>query len=272
MDHQPPKTALRFLRWFCREDYLEEIEGDLIEVFEQRCEQAPRRARWSFFWQVLLHFRPDFIKSYNPNAMINPGMIRHNLKITWRGFLRNKTAFAINLIGLSTGLAAVLFIYLWVTDELKVDKFHTQDTQLYQVMHNLNMTQEGITSDLTPVPLADYLVESMPEVENAVTLNDFYNWPGREGLFVTGDKRVVARGLNSGENFFHIFSYPLLQGDPDQVLMNKNGVVLSESLAVKLFGSTDDVVGRSVEWDYIGFDGLFQVTGVFADPPVHSTE
>lgn len=272
MDRQPPKRALQFLRWFCREDYLEEIEGDLIEVFEQQYEHDPRRARRSFTWQVIRYFRPDFIKSLNLEAMINPGMIKHNLKITWRGFLRNRTAFAINLIGLSTGLAAVLLIFLWVTDELRVDKFHTQGEQLYQVMHNLDMSQEVMTDHNTPVPLADYLLEELPEVENAVTVNDFFNWPSREGLFVVGDKRVAASGLISGKEFFQIFSYPLLQGDEEQVLTDKNGVVLSERMAIKLFGSTQDVVGRSVEWDYIGFDGLFQVTGVFADPPTHSTE
>lgn len=53
MDRQPPKRALQFLRWFCREDYLEDIEGDLIEVFEQQYEHDPRRARRSFAWQVI---------------------------------------------------------------------------------------------------------------------------------------------------------------------------------------------------------------------------
>ena len=64
MPQPVPKSALRFLRWFCRADYLEEIEGDLIELFEKQYEQNPRSARWSFRWQVLRHFRPDFIRSF----------------------------------------------------------------------------------------------------------------------------------------------------------------------------------------------------------------
>lgn len=268
----PPKNALKFLRWFCREDYLEEIEGDLIEIFELEYEQSPRRANRHFTWQVIRYFRPDFIKSLNPNAMINPGMIKHNLKITWRGFLRNKTAFAINLIGLSTGLAAFLLIYLWVTDETRMDKFHEQEGQLYQIMHNLEMAQGTITTESTPVPLAATLTEEIPEVERAVTVNNFFNWPSREGLLTAGEQAVIAEGRIAGKDFFQLFSYPLLQGNPDQVLSNKFGIVLSESMAVKLFGSTENVVGKSLEWDHVGFNGLFQVSGIFADPSVHSTE
>jgi len=53
---QPPKRALRFLRWFCREDYLEEIEGDLVEVFGKEVEVSPRKAKWKFAWSVLQYF------------------------------------------------------------------------------------------------------------------------------------------------------------------------------------------------------------------------
>ncbi|MEM7511408.1 MAG: permease prefix domain 2-containing transporter, partial [Bacteroidota bacterium] len=62
MIHHPPKNALSFLRWFCREDYLEEVEGNLMEIFERESDRNPGRARRKFCWQVLLHFKPDFIK------------------------------------------------------------------------------------------------------------------------------------------------------------------------------------------------------------------
>ena len=63
MKSMPPKHALGFLRWFCKEDYLEEIEGDLIELFEKEEQVNPKRAGRRFWWQVFLHFRPDFIKA-----------------------------------------------------------------------------------------------------------------------------------------------------------------------------------------------------------------
>ena len=62
MSLRPPKRALHFLRWFCREDYLEEIEGDLVELFEQQFERSPNKAKRNFWWLVICHFSPDFIK------------------------------------------------------------------------------------------------------------------------------------------------------------------------------------------------------------------
>ena len=60
----PPKKMLQFLHWFCREDYLEEIEGDLTEVFIKQYENSPRKAKWKFGWSVFSYFRPEFIKSF----------------------------------------------------------------------------------------------------------------------------------------------------------------------------------------------------------------
>ncbi len=62
MKASPPKKPLQFLRWFCREDYLEEIEGDLTEVFNKQCEDSPRKAQWKFAWSVTRYFRPEFLK------------------------------------------------------------------------------------------------------------------------------------------------------------------------------------------------------------------
>jgi len=62
MKIEPPKRAINFLRWFCREDYLDEIEGDLIEIFEMRFLEKPSKANRFFWWQVILHFRPDYFK------------------------------------------------------------------------------------------------------------------------------------------------------------------------------------------------------------------
>src|SRR5689334_16336393 len=138
----PPKRALQFLRWFCREDYLDEIEGDLLEVFRKDYEASPKLARRKFSWNVLTHFRPDYIKSFKTHYHSNTtDMFRHNLLIAYRNFLKYKSSFFINLIGLSTGLACVLLIYLWVNDELHVDKFHINGDRLYQVRENVE--QDG---------------------------------------------------------------------------------------------------------------------------------
>src|SRR5687767_9041805 len=106
MQPNPPKYAQKFLRWFCREDCIEEIEGDLVELFKKQYEHSPGKAKWKFTWSVLKHLRPEFIKKIKLDNHTNPAaMFRHNFLITYRNFLRYKSTFLINLIGLSTGLA-----------------------------------------------------------------------------------------------------------------------------------------------------------------------
>jgi putative ABC transport system permease protein len=198
-------------------------------------------------------------------------MFRHNLLITYRSFLRNKSSFLINLIGLSTGLACVLLVYLWVSDELSINKFHKKDNQLYQVLYNHEASQGIQTWDHTPVPLATALSEDMPEVEYAVAVNDFFSWRTKEGILSAGDAHIQAEGWHAGKDFFNVFSYDFIHGDKDQVLADKNNIVISEALSKKLFNTTDNVIGKTLDWKHPFFEGIFQVSGIFKSPPPNST-
>lgn len=198
-------------------------------------------------------------------------MFRYNLKTAWRRFRRDRQFTILNLIGLSTGLAAVLLICLWVSDEMSVNKFHKKDRQLYQVISNLKTPQGIMTMDITPVPLAESLVKEMPEVESAVSVNDFFNWQSKEGILSSGNTHIQAQGWNAGKDFFNVFSYDLIQGNKDQVLADENNIVISATLAKKLFNTTDNVIGKTLEWKYPFFDGIFRVSGIFKDPPANST-
>ena len=124
----PPKMADRFLQWFCRDNLLSEIQGDLLELFQREVRlYGLRRARRRYFINVLSFLRPFTLKKKRNNYPKSNIMFRHNLLLIYRNFKRYKSSFLINLTGLSTGLACTLLIYLWVNDELSVDKFHITD-------------------------------------------------------------------------------------------------------------------------------------------------
>ncbi|MES1249905.1 MAG: ABC transporter permease, partial [Chitinophaga rupis] len=97
-------------------------------------------------------------------------MLKSMLMISWRYFRKNRQFTILNLIGLSTGLACTLLIYLWVTDELAMDHFHEKDSRLYQVMTNQQNTNGIRTMEATPSLLARTLKEEMPEVEYAAAV------------------------------------------------------------------------------------------------------
>lgn len=198
-------------------------------------------------------------------------MIRHLLTLTFRNYARHKISFLVNLTSLSVGIAAVLFIYLWVADEQRVDKFFDNDTRLYQVMNNMTFSQDIQTFDVTPIPLAPALAEEMPEVEYAVSVNDFFSWGSREGILSNSEKHIKATGMHAGQDYFHIFSYPLLAGSKASVLADKNGIVISDRLAEMLFSSAEASMGQMLEWEHPDFKGAFQVAGVFQAPTTHTT-
>ncbi|MFK7844146.1 MAG: ABC transporter permease [Rhodothermales bacterium] len=199
-------------------------------------------------------------------------MFRHNLLIAYRGFLRNKSSFLINMIGLSTGLACTLLIYLWVADEVGKDKFHENDSRLYQVMTNFRTPQGVVTWDRSPVLMGDALMATYPEVEHAAFTNNAFFAAGN--ISHEGSAFEATRMLAS-EQFFDVFSYELLQGSKEHVFAEQRNIIISDALALKLFNSTDDVVGKTVEWENLfneNVNGLYRISGVFSAPPANSTE
>jgi putative ABC transport system permease protein len=192
-------------------------------------------------------------------------MIRHNVLIAYRNSLRYKSSFFINLIGLSTGLACVILIFLWVNDELRMDQFHAHGDRLYQVLENVDQGTGMITRFSTSGPTAEAMAAEMPEVEMAVTST--LQW---ERSFVTSteEKDIAAIGVYADVDFFRMFSYDLMQGEPKQVLSDKKGIVIDESLAISLFGKSEDVVGKMVTLNH---DKQYQVSGVMKDISLNSS-
>ena len=122
-------------------------------------------------------------------------MLKHNLLLIYRNFVRSKSFFLINLFGLSTGLACTLLIYLWVRDERNTDKFHTKDSRLYEVMEHQQYANDIMTTTSTPGLLAETLKEEIPEVEYAATTT----WINPYTLSVK-DHNVKAEGYHVGSD------------------------------------------------------------------------
>ncbi|MBL7873280.1 MAG: ABC transporter permease [Cyclobacteriaceae bacterium] len=190
-------------------------------------------------------------------------MLKHNLLLIYRNFLRAKGFFFINLIGLAAGLVCTLLIYLWVRDEMNMNAFHTKDAQLYQVMEHQKYADELMTTTSTPGILAETMKAELPEVEYAATAT----WIDPFTLSVK-EKNVKAKGYYVGEDYFNIFSFNLLQGNADLVLKDKLSMVISHDLAIRLFGVAEDAVGKTVELQH---DKSFHITGVFENIPSNSS-
>jgi ABC-type antimicrobial peptide transport system permease subunit len=192
-------------------------------------------------------------------------MFKHFVKIFFRNIKRNSKIFLIELLGLSTGLACVFLITLWVLDEFMVDKFHADDDRIYQVMENVQQANGITTSEYSSGPMAESLVQDIPEVAYAATAKKIPN----DVTLSTGDKNIKAVGQYVGKDFFNIFSYGLLEGGRDNVLESPNAIVISKSLAEKMFNSVNNAIGKSIAFQH---NEKFTVSGVLDDIPSVSTE
>jgi putative ABC transport system permease protein len=190
-------------------------------------------------------------------------MLRNYLVIAWRNLWRNKIFSFINIFGLALGMAFSLLIYLWIQDELQMDKFHARDAQLYRVWETQYYDDGKIFNvDASPGLLADALKKEVPEVAKAAMMT----WETQE-LFTVGDKSNKEKGRYAGADFIEMFSFKVLKGNPKTMLAAPNHLVISEKLAKNYFGK-ENPIGKTIRMNN---EHDFQVSGVLADVPKNSS-
>ncbi len=195
------------------------------------------------------------------------------LKIARRNLLKHRQFTLLNLLGLSTGLACALLIYLWVQDELSIDTFNKKDSQLYQVMKTSNNGDGSIeTHETTPGLLAQSMANEIPEIEYAVPVVVMDSYGENKGIMKANDKVVKACAQFGGKDYFNVFSYRLLQGNKNSIMADPHGVILSDQLARKLFNTTNNLAGKTITWDQGDkLNGEYTITGVFEAPPTNAS-
>src|SRR5580693_4808791 len=152
-------------------------------------------------------------------------MFKNYFKSITRRLTRDRQSTLLNLIGLSSGLACALLIFLWVSDERSVDKFNEKDSRLYLVLqHATNGDGTISVFESTQGLLAQSMKESLPEVEDAVPIRV----EGDPGVVSYGDKNIKAKMEFADKDFFNLFSYRLLIGNKADPLGDKSGVLISD--------------------------------------------
>ncbi len=194
-------------------------------------------------------------------------MFRTNLKIAWRNLIKDKQFTLLNVTGLAAGLACTLLIFLWVDDELSYDHIFAKNDQIFQLMERSASEGKTSISDGSSGLLAEAVKNKFPEVEYATPLAG----PGWYPPFTlsNAEKNIKAVGQYAGQDYFNIFSFPLLEGDKNTVLAEKNGIAISDELAKKLFGTTTGVTGKTIRLQH---ETDFVVRAVFEKPRVHSSQ
>ena len=195
-------------------------------------------------------------------------MIKNYLKIAIRNIARNKAFSSINICGLALGMACSLLILLWVQDERSVDGFHKNGKRLYQVYERNYYDGKIDAGYPTQGLLAEELKKVIPDIELATGFE--YAAPtGTLNTFEAGDKINKAAGLYAGADFFKMFSYPLLQGNPQTALNAPGSIAISRKMAETFYGSPQKAIGQLIRFE--DKDEL-KVSAVFENIPVNSSQ
>ncbi len=190
-------------------------------------------------------------------------MLSNYLKIAYRNLLRSKAFSAINIVGLSLGLATCMIIGLFVLDELSFDRFHEKADRIVRVTFRANMSGNKIEEAVVMPPTAKTLQRDYPEVLEATRLRT-----AGEFMVKKGEKTIKEQGVAFADsNFFQVFSFPLLAGDAKTALLKPNTLVISEKMANKYFGDADPI-GQILNAK--NYDTPMEVTGVMAEWPANS--
>ncbi len=261
---KPPQWMLRFFRWFCKPSFKEDIEGDLKEMFEKKViKYGPGKAKWLFFKDILLLFRPGIIRSPKLNNKFNYfGLIDNDLRIAGRHLLRYKGYSALTILGLAVGLATSILIFVWIMNENSYDKFHKGQEQIHQIMGNHSYPSGIETYEETPGPLAEALKE-LPEIEESCRLT----FMGGRVLFNFKDKSIYEDGIYAESSIFKIFTISLNSGNDINPLPDNNSIAISQKLANKYFDD-ENAIGKVL---HLNNNLSVKVTAVFDDLPENSS-
>lgn len=273
--HTPPVWAQRLLRWRCPSDTLEEVEGDLQELYAHWVETVGKSEADKRYIVNAIRLQRPFTHQPDKHfhSPVNPvTMISHYSLVAFRNLLRNKSFSVINISGLALGLACTLLIYLWVTDERSVDNFHANSKSLYRIYTTRGFGNKLTTGYNSPAALPAELKKVIPEIEYATGFVKYFRLSLQDDIYETfqvGDKIHKMKGGRAEEDFFKMFSYPLLHGSAETALNSPVSLCISRKMAEIYFGSAEQAMGKSVL-----FDGRKEVmvTAVFENVPVNSTD
>lgn len=248
----PPRLMSWLFNHIARSEEHQTVSGDLEEMYIDFVQE--KGSLKAFLWyggQILCACPAFFSNSFYWRIY----MFFNYLKITIRNIRKHKAFSFINISGLAIGIACCLLIMIWVQDELSYDRFHENADNLYALTFSNGST-------VTPTALSAFLKNEYPEV----LLASRYGRMGRNLLKFEDTEIYETGGVLVDPDFVRMFTVPFLAGDPETALNDPNSLLISEKIALKLFGNKEPI-GHTVTFS-TAYD--LKIAGVFKNFPSNS--
>ncbi|MEM9823864.1 MAG: ABC transporter permease, partial [Bacteroidota bacterium] len=191
-------------------------------------------------------------------------MLKNYLKIAFRNLAKRKLFTSINILGLSIAIACSLLLFLTAFKELSYDRFHENGSKIYRTFLETQSPEGTKITTVMCVPFLPALKEKVPGIEYGT------RWSGTGTSMAYGEKTISAGIRFADTDFFKMFSFPLLKGDPNTALSDPGNIILHEKRAKELFGE-EDPMGKSIRLNYEGLNKDFIVSGILKKLPPQSS-
>ncbi|HEY8934057.1 MAG TPA: ABC transporter permease [Cyclobacteriaceae bacterium] len=249
-----------FFRWFCHPKLKKYIEGDLMELYDERLKTSGKgKADLKFIIDVILLFRPGIIRPEGNRNLNQYSMFKSYFKIGWRNLLKTKGYSMINIGGLALGMGVAIVIALWVYDELSFNKYHENYNRIAKVMKAGFFQGRHYSGQTTlPYPFIDEL-----KTNYSANFKHIVPYFGNESaVLATPEKALSRSGIYIGEEGPEMFSCKMVYGNWSG-LKDLHSIMISESTAKALFGD-EDPLHKVIK---ISSSDDATITGVYEDFP-----
>src|SRR4051794_30482952 len=172
-------------------------------------------------------------------------MIKNYIKTAWRNLLRNRIYSLINVLSITIGIAAFWVIALYVADEFSYDRNIPDADRIYRIAQHASWDGGKLDLPLTSPPLAPAMKAAFPEIESATRID-----MEGGGIITYNDKKLKTNDIVFADNnLFKVFQYNFIYGDAKSVLDKPNSIVITESLAKKIFGDPNTALNKTIYFD-----------------------
>ncbi|MFC1724186.1 ABC transporter permease [candidate division KSB1 bacterium] len=258
-----PFFASMILKIFNRRNDGFSLSGDFEEEFYELAELKGEKYARKWYRRNMLRSVPLIIRD---TVYWRFTMFKNYLKIALRNIKKHKVYSFINISGIAIGLACVILLSLFVENEITYDSFHKNKDRMYKVYAGINKKDGSLDWNLRSmfVPNAPAMKEFFSEIQYITRMKDWeFTVQYNEKLFNESITLV-------DKPFFEMFTFPLIQGDPQTVLAQQNSIVLTHELAKKYFGN-ENPVGKTLTLILGDYSNDYCVTGISEKPPSNST-
>jgi len=262
----PPKLAQAVFDWFCDNAMVEDLKGDLDEMFVFNVSRmSPTKARWIYWRQVIALIFSYAVKRRKQNQAASNtitlpdfSMLHNYFVSATRNLAKQRFFTIINVVGLATGMSVSLLVLALLSFLQTYDDFQVNRDRVYRVTTHVNSNEYN--DDFASCPSALYeKLSGFKGIEKMVRISSgFYGE-------VSYDNRELLplQGYFADDDFLSVFSFPLIQGNSSTALSQPNGLVITQAAALRIFG-TEDAIGKTL---HMPDKGLFEITGILKDLP-----